>query len=92
MQPAAEDHRLPNRAMKPVKTGQGKTGQGRNKIRRPDCQGSSLPWRRGKLATAILLINVFFGERLEHRRVQLAGVVLFADALGRHGGVHTAKD
>jgi hypothetical protein len=41
-----------------------------------------LPWRRGKLATAISLFNVFFGERLERRRIQLVGVVVFADAFG----------
>jgi hypothetical protein len=52
-----------------------------------------LPWPRGKLATAISLFNVFFSERLARRRVQLAGVVLFADAYcGRHGGAHAAKD
>jgi hypothetical protein len=39
-----------------------------------------LPCRRGKLATAISLFNVFFGERLECRRIQLVGEILFADA------------
>jgi hypothetical protein len=52
-----------------------------------------LPWRRAKLATALSLFNVLFGERLERRRVQLAGVVPFADAYcGRHGGVPSAND
>ena len=47
-----------------------------------------MPWRRGKLATAISLFNVFFSERLERRRVQLVGVVLLADAYGGRTAVY----
>ena len=79
----------PRRRSRPVKAGQAKAG-----IRNADltAQGSSLPWRRRTLATAISLFNVLFGERLERRRVQLAGVALFADAYWRrHNGVHAAR-
>ena len=38
----------------------------------------------GVVATAVYLLNAFFGERLERRWVQLVGAVLFAGSIGAY--------